>query len=160
MRLKAASPLILVSVISGCAMAPAHGPASSEDPAFQMLQQSAQNIEQSLTQLSEAEQFEKMHINPTQPRIYSQIPGMEQVVAMPWHGTIEQAVTRLANYCGFTVKFMGKPPVSPIIVQIGVTPASVSDHLQNLGVQAGSRADIIVDPKQRLVEVRYAAGGV
>ncbi len=161
MKLKAMSSLIFGALISGCATTQQVGTGSNEqDPAYQMLLKSAHNIEQSLTLLSEAEQFEKMKQNPTQPRIHKQIRGMEQMVTMPWRATLEPAVTKLASYSGFQVKFVGKPPVTAIFVQIGNAAATVSDHLRNIGIQAGNRADIIVDPNQKVVEVRYGNGGV
>jgi defect-in-organelle-trafficking protein DotD len=161
MKLKAVSPLFLATLISGCALtSPVTSSQTDQDPAYQMLVKSARNIEQSLGALSEAEQFEKMKQNANQPRIFKQIRGMEQMITMPWYGTMEQAVTKLAVFSGFEVKFMGKPSVMPILVQIGRDPATVSDHLRNVGIQAGVRADIIVDPAQKIVEVRYGAGGV
>ncbi|MDH0341973.1 DotD/TraH family lipoprotein [Chromobacterium haemolyticum] len=160
MKLQAVGSLLLATLITGCATPPHAATAEVQDPAYQSLLKSARNIEQSLTLLSEAEQFEKMKQNPTQPRVFKQISGMEQVVTMPWSGTLEQAVTKLANYSGYDPKFIGKPPALPILVQIGREPATVSDHMRNLGIQAGTRADLIVDPRHKVVEVRYGNGGI
>jgi len=161
MKIQALSPVLLSIAISGCGVSQVQGSGTADkDSAYQLLVKSAQNISSSLTLLSEAEQFEKMKQNPNQPRIYKQIPGMEQMVTMPWHGTLEQAVSKLAQYSGYEVKFMGKPPVTPILVQIGASPATVSDHMRNVGIQAGTRADVIIDPALKMVEVRYANGGV
>lgn len=161
MKITTIQALVLLVSISGCAVGPQkeERPASQQqDQALSMLHKTARSIEQSLTQLAEAEQYDKMKQKPGEPRIYKQIPGMEAVVTMPWQGTVEQAVSKLASFSGFEVKFMGKPPALPILVQIGRDAATVSDHLRNVGIQAGSRADIIVDPKQKIVEVRYGNG--
>lgn len=161
MKINAIQTVILLAFISGCAVNPQkeESPASQQqDQALSMLHKTARSIEQSLTQLAEAEQYDKMKLKPGEPRIYKQIPGMEAVVTMPWQGTVEQVVGKLASFSGFEVKLMGKPPALPILVQIGRDPATVSDHLRNIGIQAGSRADIIVDPKQKIVEVRYGNG--
>ncbi|HFH3476848.1 DotD/TraH family lipoprotein [Pseudomonas aeruginosa] len=156
-----AGSLLVATLLSGCAGTGRSGDKSySDDPAYQKLQETAKNIQQSLTQLAEAEQYDKMKNRPSQPRIYTQIRGMEQVVTMPWHGSLEQAVSKLASFSGYEVKFMGKPPAVPIFVQIGESPASVSDHLRNVGIQAGVRADIVVNPSLRVVEVRYTDGAV
>lgn len=133
---------------------------AQEDPALLLLHKTARSIEQSLTSLAEAEQFEKFGQKPGEPRVYRQIAGMEAMVTMPWSGTLEQAVTKLSSVSGFTVKFTGRPPAIPILVQIGREASTVSDHMRNIGIQAGQRADIIVDPRQKIVEVRYANGGV
>lgn len=161
MTKRLASLILLALLIPGCAsMNQPPKPATEDDPALVDLKKTAGEIERSLSLLAEAEQYEKMKQNPTQPRIYKQIKGMEQVVTMPWQGTIEQAVSKLAGYSGFDAKFMGKPPAIPIIVQIGRDPATVSDHLRNIGIQAGNRADIVVDPVQKIVELRYSDGGL
>lgn len=153
--------VLLAFILSGCAGQRSGAPKSySDDPAYQKLQETAQRIQKSLAQLAEAEQYDKMKNRPSQPRIYAQIRGMEQVVTMPWHGTMEQAVVKLASFSGFEPKFMGKPPVVPIVVQITESPASISDHLRNLGIQAGTRADIVVNPTLRIVEVRYTDGAI
>lgn len=131
-----------------------------EDSALSLLNRTAKSIEQSLTSLAEAEQFDKIGVKPGEPRVYRQIAGMEAMVTMPWSGTLEQAVTKLSGVCGFTVKFTGRPPSTPILVQIGREASTVSDHMRNIGIQAGQRADLIIDPRQKIVEVRYANGGV
>jgi defect-in-organelle-trafficking protein DotD len=152
--------LLVVSVLlTGCGsllVNSSSAPVNGQDPALLMLQKSAQSIQQSLTRLSEAEQYEKMGINPTKPTVSPKIVGMEQVVVMPWHGAMEQAVTRLTSYANFSLRFLGRPPVLPIIVQLGAAPTSISDLIQNIGIQAGHRADIVVDPGLRVVEVRYS----
>lgn len=161
MKLQGFSCVFTAMIVTGCAStAPATNNSLEQDPAFQMLARSARNIEQSLTQLAEAEQFDKMKVQPGQPRIFEQIRGMEQVVTMPWQGTLEQATVKLATFSGFEVKFYGKAPVTPILVQIGRDPATISDHLRNLGIQAGSRADLIVDPTKKIVGIKYGNGGL
>ncbi|WP_260630529.1 DotD/TraH family lipoprotein [Pseudomonas aeruginosa] len=156
-----ADSLLVATLLSGCAgTGRGRDKSYSDDPAYQNLQETAMNIQQSLTQLAEAEQYEKMKNRPSQPRIYAQIRGMQQVVTMPWHGSREQAVSKLASFSGYVVKFMGKPPAVPILVQIGESPASISDQLRNVGIQARVRADIVVIPSHRVVEVSYTDGAV
>ncbi len=157
MKIQAIS-VVLVATLYGCVTPPQNEPKQQQDQAVTMLQKTARSIESSLTQLAEAEQFEKMKLRPSEPRIYKQIPGMGDVVTMPWQGTLEQAVSRLAQFSGYEVKFLGRTPAVPILVQIGREPATISDHIRNVGIQAGSRADLIVDPKQKIVEVRYGNG--
>lgn len=159
MKTRIFSTALLLFFISGCASQPkVEAPVPQQDQALLMLQKSAQSIQQSLNQLAEAEQYEKMKQKPNEPRIRKQIQGMEAAVTMPWSGTIEQAVSKLASFSGYEVKFMGRPPVIPILVQIGREAATISDHMRNIGIQAGSRADLVIDPKQKIVEVRYANG--
>lgn len=154
LRLLSSSVVLCATGLVGCATQ--QPPVDkTADPAYQALVKSAKNIEQSLVSLAEAEQYEKMKNIPGQPRIFKQVRGMEQFVTMPWNGTLEQAVSKLAAFSGFEVKFMGKTPTLPILVMIGKDSATVSDHLRNVGIQAGDRADVIIDPAAKIVEVRY-----
>ncbi len=153
---------VLMLLVAGCVLTRQSGVKldAEVDPIYPMLLQSARRIERSLTLLAEAEQFEKMQQSSNQPRITKAIPGMGQTVSMPWQGPLEKAVSKLAEIAGFTMKFLGRPPAIPILVQVGEDAATVSDHLRNLGIQAGERADVVVDPAQKLIEVRYGNGGV
>ncbi len=162
MLLQILSLSVVMLLAAGCVLTGQSGiNAQAEvDPIYPMLLQSARRIEQSLALLAEAEQSEKGQRNPTRLRVVKTIAGMEQVLSMPWQGPLEKAVSQLAAIAGFTVKFLGRPPAIPILVQIGQDAATVSDHLHNLGLQAGSRADLVVDPAQKLIEVRYSNGGV
>lgn len=157
MKIRVFLAVLMLSLITGCAI---DQPKTEKniDQSLLMLQKTASNILESLTQLAEGEQFEKMKLKPNEPRISIQIPGMEQVVTMPWNGTMEEAVSKLARFSGYEVKFMGKPPIIPILIQIGREPATISDHLRNIGIQADSHADLIIEPRQKIVEVRYAHG--
>jgi defect-in-organelle-trafficking protein DotD len=151
----------VLATAAGCANLPHGAPgADANDPAYKALVTSAQHIESSLSLLAEAEQFDKLKETPGTPRVYQQVPGMEQVITMPWTGTLEQAVAKLTAFAGYNIRMVGKPPITPILVTLGSEPASVSDHLRNLGIQAGTRADLVVDPNTRTVELRYGQGGV
>lgn len=161
MKIKTITAVVLMACITGCAIGPQKEEKSvpnQQDQAITMLHKTARSIEQSLTMLAEAEQYEKMKVKPDTPRVYKQIPGMETMVTMPWQGTLEQAVSKLCGLSGFEVKFIGKAPVLPILIQIGREPASVSDHMRNIGIQAGDRADLVVDARLKIVEVRYGNG--
>ncbi len=162
MLLQMLSLSVFMLLATGCALTHQDGiNAQSEmDPIYPMLLQSARRIEQSLALLAEAEQSEKMQRNPVQPRTVKAIAGMQQIVRMPWQGPLEKAVNKLAAIAGFTVKFLGRAPAIPILVQIGQDATAVSDHLHSLGIQAGSRADLVVDPLLKLIEVRYGNGSV
>jgi defect-in-organelle-trafficking protein DotD len=145
--------------ISGCTTQ--HEPEShlnTQDEICPMLLQSAQQIEHSLRDLAQSEQF-KLHSKHSEfPRIVEQVQGMEQLVSMPWQGPIEAIAKKLALLSHFEFKVMGRVPAIPILVHIPDSPATISDHLGNVGLQAGSRADVIVDPTRHIVELRYLDG--
>lgn len=150
----------LATLLAGCASAPRQAPPPPTDPTLAALDRSAAEVSRSITALAEVEQYDRFKREPQQPRSYEQVKDMTQVVTMPWEGPVEAAVRQLAQHAGYTLKVIGRSPVIPILVQIGAQPATVSDLLRNVGLQAGARADVIVYPEQRIVELRYSDAAI
>lgn len=148
----------LAATLAACASAPP-APATS-DATVVALNRSAAEVSRSITALAEVEQYDRFKRLPNQPGVYEQVPGMTQVVTMPWDGPAEAAARQLASQSGYTFKVSGKPPVIPVLVQLGTDPATISDLLRNVGLQAGARADVLVYPAQRIVELRYTDVGL
>lgn len=147
-----------VAILAACASTPPV-PAAA-DSTLLALDRSAAEVSRSITALAEVEQYDRFKRLPEQPSVYEQIPGMTQVVTMPWDGPAEAAGRQLATQAGYVFKVAGKPPVIPVLVQLSNQPATISDLLRNVGLQAGSRADIYVYPAQRIVELRYSDAGI
>ncbi|WP_164153614.1 DotD/TraH family lipoprotein [Stenotrophomonas maltophilia] len=148
---------------AGCATTRSAG-SPAPDAAQQNLTAAASAIQQSLRDLSEAEQYDKMRTAPGTPRLRVQIPGLERMVTMPWNGPLEPAVMRLAAEGSYEFKLLGRQPAVGIVVQIGPEPATIADHLRNLGIQAGTRADIAIEPatagRKGIVAIEYSNGGL
>lgn len=150
--------LAAATTLAACASNP---PApSTPDPTLTAIDRSAAEVSRSITALAEVEQYDRFKRMPGQPRNFEQIPDMAQTVSMPWDGPVEAAVRQLARQAGYTFKLAGRPPVIPVLVQLPDQPASISDLLRNVGLQAGSRADVFVYPGQRIVELRYSDAGI
>lgn len=149
--------LFLALSLCGCASAPKAPPS---DPAAVALERSAAEVSRSITNLAEVEQYDRFKRMSSQPRVYSQVADMSEVVSIPWDGPIEAAVRKLAAQSGYSTKVIGRAPVIPVLVRLGADPASVSDHLRNVGYQAGSRADVTVYPDQKIVELSYSDAGL
>ena len=130
------------------------------DPASSALARSADEVSQSIRKLAEVEQYDRFQKLPGPLGPYDQVPDMVQMVTMPWDGPVESAAEQLTQHAKYQFKVSGRSPVIPILVRIGAQPATVSDHLRNIGMQAGSRADLIVYPQQRIVELRYSDAGI
>lgn len=141
---------------AGCATKP---PVVAPDPVQVQLAASAQSVRVSLRQLAEAEQYDKMRRSPGGEAAAPVIPGLTRVVAVPWQGPLEPVVRKLAEMGGYHLNVAGHAPAIPIVVSLGPTPASLSAHLRDVGLQAGTRADIIVDPARKQVGVVYANTG-
>lgn len=90
------------------------------------------------------------------PIQYQPIAGMEIVTSLTWTGPIEQITRTLAEMAGLIYETSGKEPPLPIIVQVDAHQQPVGKILQDIGLQAGRRADIIVDTLNRTLDLRYA----
>ena len=87
---------------------------------------------------------------------YQPVSGMELVTSLSWTGPIEQITRTLAEMAGLIYQTSGKEPPLPIIVQVDAHQQPVGKILQDIGLQAGRRADIIVDTLNRTLDLRYA----
>lgn len=147
-----------VAILSACATPPPTQ--AAPDSTLVALDRSAAAVSNSITALAEVEQYDRFKRVPNQPRVYEQVADMTQVVTMPWDGPVEAAVRQLAQQAGYTLKVAGRPPVIPVLVQLTKEPATISDLMRNVGLQAGSRADVLVYPGQKIVELRYSDAGI
>ncbi|MGX9960635.1 DotD/TraH family lipoprotein [Xanthomonas euvesicatoria] len=147
--------LLVALALGGCASTPKPTP----DPAELALKRSAAEVSRSITDLAEVEQYDRFRRMPAQPRVYDQVQDMEQVVSMEWDGPIETVVRRLAAESGYTAKVIGRAPVIPVLVRLTGSPATVSDHLRNVGYQAGARADVTIYTDRKIVELSYNDAG-
>lgn len=151
---------LVVCAAGACSTTPPPRTPLEGDLALQALTRSADEVSQSIRKLAEVEQYDRFRTQPGPIGPYAQVKDMVQLVTMPWDGPIEAAARQLAGESGYQFKVAGRSPVIPILVRIGSAPASISDHLRNIGMQAGSRADLVVYPQQRIVELRYSNAGV
>lgn len=81
---------------------------------------------------------------------------LRRVVSLDWNGPIEPVARKLADRAGYKFQILGDTPPVPIVVTVRSVEKSVIDVLRDIGLQAGSRADIIVDAERRMVEINYA----
>lgn len=150
--------IAMAGALVGCATT--HPAPRTPDPVQLQLAAAAQSVRTSLRQLAEAEQFDKMKRLPSPTEAAPVIPGLERKVSMPWNGPLQAVVEKLATLGGYEVQSAGRPPSLPILISLGPEPVSLAQQLRDVGLQAGNRADIVVDPTRRKVEVIYADTGL
>ncbi len=137
---------------SACTTSRPHVP--DLDPAEVKLAEAASSVSHSLVQLAAVEQAANPQAAvkpPPDPASY----GMGNLVSIDWSGPIEPLVSRVANASGYKLKVLGREPSIPIMVTMLAHNTPLGDVLRDAGFQAGSRADIIVFPSRRVVELRY-----
>jgi defect-in-organelle-trafficking protein DotD len=82
---------------------------------------------------------------------------MMQPVSLRWSGPIEQVTRTLAERAGLRFRVKGRQPAAPLVVNIDAYQQPILHVLRDVGLQAGTRADLSIDQNEGVVEVRYAA---
>lgn len=153
---------LLVLLLAACASSaqqstvdPAQDPALGHDPAEAQLAEAATSVSKTLTNLQEIQQAVTpmpTNFQPPDPASY----GMANLVSMNWAGPIEPLVTQIATATGYSVKVIGDEPAVPIMVYLSEKNTPIGDVLRDAGYQCNEKADIIVFPKTKVIELRYA----
>jgi defect in organelle trafficking protein DotD len=82
--------------------------------------------------------------------------GMGRMASIDWTGPIEPLVRNVAAVTHYKVRVIGKQPAIPIIVSVIAQNQPIAAILRNAAYQCGSRANIVVYPSSRVIELRYA----
>ena len=154
--------LLITLFLTACASSaqhaavdPAQDPALGHDPAEAQLAEAATSVSKSLTDLDEIQQA----VTPVPPSYQPPDPatyGMANLISMSWAGPIEPLVTQIAAATGYSVKVIGKEPPVPIMVYLSEKNRPIGEVLRDAGYQCNEKADIIVFPKTKVIELRYA----
>lgn len=118
----------------------------------------AKTVETSLALLARTQEENNVPLLNTAPLVTPE-GGMSGKADIDWTGPIEPLVRKLAGMTDYKVKVLGNAPAIPIIVSISQDNAIIADVLKNAGMQAGKRANIVVFPANRVIEIRYAKMG-
>lgn len=119
--------------------------------------QSADKAAKSLDAIANIERYK----TPAAPPLlddYSTAPSnMTQPISLRWSGPIEQVSRTLAERAGLRFRVSGRAPAVPLVVNIDAYQQPLLHVLRDVGLQAGTRADLAIDQNEGVVEVRYAA---
>ena len=122
------------------------------------LEQAAQQASASLVQLAAIEKARYPH-DAALPFADVHSAQLDTFVSVDWYGPIAPLLQEVAQQIGYTVQVYGKPPQTPILVNIDDTQNKTSaiNIIRNADLQAGTRANVLVYPKQNLISLRYSA---
>lgn len=150
---------LFVSLLSGCAsqlpnsITPSFN--SNSDDASVKLAEAASSVSQSLNELKELEKASSPPI--TKPLPYPSASGLEKTIAsVDWSGPIEPLLQRVAKLVHFHLEIIGKHPAVPVLVTISSQNTPLSYILRDADLQAGQKANIVVYPGIKTIELRYA----
>lgn len=82
--------------------------------------------------------------------------GMGHLASIDWTGPIEPFLKDVARVTYYKLRVLGKAPSIPIIVSLSEQKVPIATILRNAAYQCGNRANIVVYPRSRIIELRYA----
>lgn len=120
------------------------------------LAKAALSVEDSLRTLAATQQIHAKNPINTDILITPQ-GGMGGLASLDWSGPIEPLLEKIGEMTRYRVKVFGPLPHMPLIVSISSRDRMVADILKDAGLQAGKRANLVVYPTSRIIELRYTA---
>jgi defect-in-organelle-trafficking protein DotD len=151
---------LLVSLLSGCStqnlpnsVAPAIHTRS--DDASVKLAEAARSVSQSLNELKALEKASSPPISKPLP--YPSSSGLEKIIAsVDWSGPIEPLLKRIAKLAHYRLELIGYHPAIPILVTVSSQNTPLGYIIRDINLQAGEKANILVYPGIKTIELRYA----
>ncbi|EKD54671.1 MAG: DotD protein [uncultured bacterium] len=149
----AAIILFLSIILSACVPPPkTPGPLDNTDAS---LSEASYAVSRSISGLSETAQatrpFPKLD-PPPNPASY----GMAGLTSVDWSGPVEPLVKQIAKATHYRVRILGTSPAIPVLVSVYDKNMMIADILRDVGYQCGRRAEVVIFPDSRVIELRYA----
>lgn len=154
------SPVLLAVsflFLAGCEQSMTVTPVATEpDIVTVKLAAAADKASQALDNIAAIEQQRSPATPPLED--YGNAPAnLLQPITIRWSGPIEQITKALADRAGMRFRIKGNRPPVPLTVDVDVYQQPLIHVLRDIGLQAGTRADLAVDASGGVVEIRYAA---
>jgi defect-in-organelle-trafficking protein DotD len=151
-------PLLGVVSLSGCSTTPMN--INDPDPAVMRLAQIAENIQRHDNDLVDIEmaRYVKQFGAPPKTSNANKIPSLQKVESLgeKWHGPLDKLVIMISTMAGLNPPvFYGVKPSGDVFVNVNTDYRPLIDMLQDAGVQAGSRAKVVVKAKDKRIVTTY-----
>lgn len=144
--------LFTVTILVGCSPKVRY---EVSDIDYQLMR-SALSVEDSLRTLaSTQDRYAKNALN-TDILVTPQ-GGMGKLASLDWSGPIEPLLEKVGELTSYRVKVLGPTPAIPLIITISCRERMIADILKDAGLQAGKKANVVVYPTSRIIELRYSA---
>lgn len=126
----------------------------SQHVAETKLSETAASVSRSLAELAEIERASHPHailLSPVDPDMI----GMGQLASIDWSGPIGSLVNKIAEVAKYKLNVLGTEPGIPILVSISAKDTPLSSILRDANFQCGNKANIVVYPASKIIELRY-----
>ncbi len=115
----------------------------------------AESVSQSLAELAEIEKNLHPHghknIDSNLPKVFE----LEQLISLDWNGPVDNLMKYLAKSMGYRYRILGKLSGTPILITLSAKNSTVGEVLKNINLQCGHKANVVVDVKNKTLELRY-----
>jgi len=119
------------------------------------LADAAVSVSESLQQLAEIERATHPQAKLPTPPAPASI-GMAQMTSIEWNGPVGPLVEKIAVASHYKVRTLGTPPAIPVLISVSAKDTPLADILRDVGFQCGEKANIVVYPEKKIIELRYA----
>lgn len=124
-----------------------------DEPAMDAIAKAAGDIHRDLGQLAALQQAQAKR--PELPRLPAPTGAMSTEITLKWSGPLAPAAEAVARLVGYRFRLVGVEPVPPPTVNLDVVRRPALTVLENIGWQGGERAGVVVNERERSIEVVY-----
>ncbi len=129
-------------------------PKKNTNPSEEAIASAAGSISSSITQLEKIERYRKPRIiNVADDNMKKYNLG--QKVQVDWSGPIEPLISEVAAFSDYRFKVVGVAPAIPVLVDISHQNVAIGDIIREVHFQSKERANLVVYPKSKTIELRY-----
>lgn len=121
------------------------------DPAIKELNRVAVSIQSDLEKLSRLKQAEYQKVKLYDP---PESGPLAKKITLSWSGPLDKALEVIAGKVGFNFRVRGKPPASPVLVNMDRMKTPVFEVLEDLGWKAGKHR-VSVDAEKKVIQLTY-----
>jgi defect-in-organelle-trafficking protein DotD len=149
--------VLLLASITGCATKSGfYAINNRQNPreAEAKLSAAADSVSKSLQELAEISRA--IHPQAKMPSpVEPDMIGMGQLGSIDWNGPIGPLVKKIAEATSYKLNVLGTQPAIPILISITAKDTPLADILRDAEFQCGNRANIVIYPASKIIELRY-----
>lgn len=157
MKIKLLCLLTAVCLVASCSsLKTAKKPPTNapSDDATIKIAEAANSVSDSLIELARIEKETHTVKNPPTDIPYAY--NLQPHATVDWSGPVEELVARIAKTSNYRLRTLGTKPAIPVLVSVNMRDKPMADILRNIDYQIGQKGLIIIYPKRRIIELRYA----
>ncbi len=125
---------------------------------MQQLSKAGESINSAINTLENIERYKKNRIIRVIDEDMVKY-GLGSKVQVDWTGPIEPLLREIAAVSGYNFKIVGMSPAIPVLVSSIHDNVEIGDIAREAHLQSKDRADVVIYPKNKTIEIRYTELG-